>query len=98
VLNSIQLELMNATESNPGGFTVTLYNGADNPGSQFVRLGGSLGALNGSANPSAAGIHICTDVANLTLSPNTFYFMWSLLEQHMIKIMLQVLYIRGRLV
>jgi hypothetical protein len=96
VLNSIQLELMNATGSNPSGFTATLYNVANNLGSQYVRLGSSLGALNGSANPSTAGIYTYTDDANLTLSPNTFYFLCSLLEQHMIRMMLQVLNIRGQ--
>lgn len=69
-LNSIQLGMTNAT-GNPSGFTVMLYSaivsGEASPGS-------SLGTLNGSLNPVTGGIFTYSPASNLTLSPNTPYF------------------------
>jgi len=72
MLDSIQLGMAGASGS-PNEFTVMLYSsfaletGLINPGS-------SLGTLNGSLNPIAGGTFTYTPASNLTLSPNTAYF------------------------
>jgi hypothetical protein len=68
ILNSIQLEMADAS-GNPSDFALTLYV-ISNPFSGFET---SLGALNGSTDPSAAGIYTYTAPSNLMLSPNTQY-------------------------
>ena len=69
-LDSIQLGMADAS-GNPSNFTVMLYSaisgGATLPGS-------NLGTLNGSLNPTAAGIYTFTPASDLTLSPHTTYF------------------------
>jgi hypothetical protein len=68
VLNSIQLGMGNAS-GNPSGFTVMVYSatrGSLTPES-------NLGTLDGSANPSTAGIYIYTPTTDVTLSRNTVY-------------------------
>lgn len=71
VLNSVQLEMTDAS-GNPSGFSVMLYG---TNGSPFgINPGGSLGTLNGSANPSIAGIFTYTPASSLMLSPNMDYF------------------------
>jgi PEP-CTERM motif len=71
LLNSVQLAMADAS-GNPSGFTVMIYaNG--NPTGTGAFPGSSLGALNGSANPSTTGIYTYT-AANITLLPNSFYF------------------------
>ncbi len=70
MLNSVQLGMADASGS-PSNFMVMLYTafigGATLPGS-------SLGTLNGSLNPTAAGIYTFTSVSNLMLSPNKQYY------------------------
>jgi PEP-CTERM motif len=70
MLNSVQLAMTDAS-GNPSGFTVMLYNTAG--GSFFGYPGSSLATLNGSANPSAAGIFDYTPASSLMLSPGTTY-------------------------
>ena len=69
-LDSIQLGMADASGS-PSNFTVMIYSaitfGAIYPQS-------SLGTLSGSLNPTTAGVYTFTPVLNLTLSPNTDYF------------------------
>ena len=69
-LDSIQLGMADASGT-PSGFTVMLYSaisgGATLPGS-------CLGTLNGSLDPTTAGIYTFTPAASLTLSPHTGYF------------------------
>jgi hypothetical protein len=69
-LNSIQLGMAD-TSGNPSGFTVMIYSAIFGLG---INPGSSLGTLNGSLNPSTAGIYTYTDDSNLILSPNTLYF------------------------
>jgi len=71
LLDSVQLEMADASGS-PSGFTVMLYAQSSLLGGIFP--GNSLGTLNGSANPSTTGIYTYTPASNLTLSPNTDYF------------------------
>jgi hypothetical protein len=71
ILNSIDLEMLNASGS-PAGFTVMLYGEANNPGG--VLPGASLGTLTGPVNPSTSGIYAYSDVSNFTLSPGVNYF------------------------
>jgi len=71
MLDSIQLGMADAL-GNPSGFTVMLYAKSSFVGA--ILPGSSLGTLNGSANPSTAGIYAYTPASNLTLSPSTFYF------------------------
>jgi PEP-CTERM motif len=68
-LNSIQLGMTDASGS-PSDFTVTLYT------SRLVAPapGNSLGALNGSADPTTGGIYTYTPGSSLTLSGSTFYY------------------------
>ena len=69
VLNTVQLGMADAT-GNPSGFTVMLYSllfGALTPGQ-------SLGTLAGSLNPATGGSYTYTPDSNLTLFPNTFYY------------------------
>ena len=69
-LNSIQLGMANAS-GNPSGFTVMLYSEVGVTG---YFPGSSLGTLDGSLNPTTAGIYTFTPASNLTLSPSTYYF------------------------
>lgn len=72
MLNSVQLEMANAT-LNPSGFTVMLYTNAPGVVGGIVP-GTSLGTLNGSLNPVTAGTYTYTAPSNLTLSPSTIYY------------------------
>ena len=68
LLDSVQLALGDAS-GNPSGFTAMLYTSyitASVPKS-------SLGTLNGSLNPVAAGVYTFTPASTLTLSPRLFY-------------------------
>jgi hypothetical protein len=69
-LNSVQLAMTNATDS-PSDFTAMIYSAV---AFTSINPGSNLETLNGSANPSTSGIYIYTDVSNLMLSPNTYYF------------------------
>ena len=69
-LNSVQLALTDASGT-PSGFTAMIYNEVSGKG---LVPGSSLGALNGSLDPVAAGTYTYSPSANLTLSPNTVYF------------------------
>jgi hypothetical protein len=67
MLNSVQLAMTNAL-GNPSDFTAMLCSATNgHPGS-------SLETLNGSANPSVAGIYTYTPASSLTLTSNTVYF------------------------
>jgi hypothetical protein len=69
-LNSIQLAMTDAS-GNPSGFTAMLYT----VGIGFGPIPGtSLGTLDGSLNPTTAGIYTFTPASNLTLSSQTGYF------------------------
>jgi hypothetical protein len=70
-LDSIQLAMADAT-GNPSGFTVSIYiiTGPDS----FPPIEINLETLNGSANPSTSGIYTYTPASNLTLFPNSPYF------------------------
>jgi hypothetical protein len=70
-LNSIQLGMADAS-GNPRGFAVMLYSEIGWP--VGLAPGSSLGSLSGSSSPSAAGTYAYAATVNLTLSPNTFYF------------------------
>jgi hypothetical protein len=70
VLDSIQLGMTDAS-GNPNGFTVMLYSETD---IVAVVPGSNLGTLNGSLNPTTAGIYTYTPASSLTLSPSTGYF------------------------
>lgn len=67
-LNSLQLEMGNAF-GNPSGFTALIYaaNAGLNPGSM-------IGTLSGPSDPATDGIYTYTDEANITLMPNSFYY------------------------
>ncbi len=69
-LNSVQLGMADASGS-PSNFMVMLYTevGVTGP---FP--GSSLGTLDGSLNPTTAGIYTFTAVSNLLLSPDTLYY------------------------
>jgi hypothetical protein len=69
-LNSIQLGMAD-TIGNPSGFTVMLYTTIIGTS---IFPGNSLGTLDGSANPSTAGVYTYTPASNLMLSPSTDYF------------------------
>jgi hypothetical protein len=69
-LDSITLEMMDAT-GNPDNFLVMVYSSV---ATIAIFPGSSLGALNGSANPSTAGIYTYIPASSLTLLPNTDYF------------------------
>jgi hypothetical protein len=71
-LNSVQLAMADATGS-PTGFTAMIYTSVSRAGAGFP--GSSLDTLDGSANPFTAGIYTYTPAANITLSPNTVYFL-----------------------
>lgn len=69
VLDSIQIGMTDAL-GNPSDFAVMLYTfdtAAPIPGN-------SLGILNGSLNPVTGGIYAYTPTSNLTLLPNTYYY------------------------
>ena len=73
LLNSVQLALMDAVR-NPSGFTVMIYN--QNPDIVIGAFpGSSIGTLNGSLDPVAAGLYTYSPASSLTLSPTTEYFM-----------------------
>ena len=67
--DSIELAMANAS-GNPSGFTVTLY--TRHTGALDIR-GSDLGTLDGSLNPTTAGIYTYTPDSSLTLSANTQY-------------------------
>jgi hypothetical protein len=69
-LDSIALGMTNAT-GNPSGFTVMIYSAVIGVG---VNPGSSLGTLDGSLNPVIGGIFTYTPTNNLTLFPNTDYY------------------------
>jgi hypothetical protein len=69
-LNSVQLAMTDAS-GNPNGFTVMLYNQGQ---PTAIRPGSSLGTLDGSTDPATTGIYTYTPASNITLSPNTYYF------------------------
>jgi hypothetical protein len=69
-LNSIQLGMAHAS-GNPSGFTVMIYTSIIG---NAILPGSSLGTLNGSLNPTTAGIFTYTPASNLTLSPSTIYY------------------------
>ena len=58
---------------NPSGFTVAIYPVYGFPDAP-ASLGSSLGTLNGSADPSTAGVYSYTPTSSLTLLPNAGYF------------------------
>jgi len=68
-LDSIQLAMTDAS-GNPSGFTVMLCSNAP------IALGPGpvLGTLNGSLSPVSSGIYTYTPASNLTLTPNSQYF------------------------
>jgi len=70
-LDSIQLGMADAS-GNPSDFTVMLYSAIVLAGS-FP--GSSLGTLDGSLNPTTAGIYTYVPGSSLTLSPNTLYYL-----------------------
>jgi hypothetical protein len=70
-LNYVQLEMTDAS-GNPNGFTVMVAE--DSIGGPGPIPGSNLGTLDGSANPSTAGIYTYADDSDIILSPNTFYF------------------------
>ena len=72
LLNSVQLGIADAS-GNPTGFTVMLY-GKDPEYLPAVVPGSSLNTLNGSADPSTAGVYTYTPDADILLLRNTFYF------------------------
>ena len=72
LFNSVQLAMADASGS-PSGFTVMLYAPFLIPSSGYVP-GNSLGSLSGSVDPSAAGLYAYSPTDNLTLLPNTYYF------------------------
>jgi hypothetical protein len=71
LLDSIQLEMSDAS-GNPSDFAVMIYAQSGNLGGPSP--GSSLDTLDGSANPSTAGIYTYTDDLNITLSPSSFYY------------------------
>ena len=72
LVDSVQLAMANATGT-PSGFeaTICVVNPNDPAGAE---PGNSLGAFNGSLNPSTAGDYTYTPVSDVTLSPDTDYF------------------------
>ena len=70
LLNSVQLGMADAS-GNPSGLMAMLYTGVGIGG---ISPGSSLGTLNGSLNPTTAGIFTYTPASSLTLSPHTDYF------------------------
>ncbi len=69
ILNSVQLG-MGGSLGNPSGFTVMICALAPDP----TDVGGSLGTLTGSANPSTAGTYTYNAPSSLSISPDTQYF------------------------
>jgi hypothetical protein len=69
-LDSIELGMANASGS-PSDFTVMLYNFR----AGILMKVGSLGTLDGSLNPTTAGIYTYTPDSSLTLWPNFKYYM-----------------------
>ena len=74
VLNSVQLAMTDAS-GNPSGFTVLLYLATRVPGAGSVWTPASkIGTINNSLSPTTGGIYTFTAVSNLTLTPNSSYF------------------------
>jgi hypothetical protein len=71
VLNSIQLGMADDS-GNPSGFTVMVYAQSSSPSA--VLPGSSLGTLIGSTDPANSGTYTYTAPSDLSLSPNTPYF------------------------
>jgi hypothetical protein len=71
LINSIQLAMTNAS-GNPNGFTVMIYSAIVSAGG--INPGTNLETLNGSLNPTTAGIFTYTPAPSLTLSQNTKYY------------------------
>jgi hypothetical protein len=69
-LNSFRLALTDASGI-PSGFTAMLYTAVVG---RAITPGSSLGTLNGSLNPVAAGIYTYSPVSDLALSSGTMYF------------------------
>lgn len=69
-LDSIELGMVDAS-GNPNGFTALLYSAIV---SADIYPGSNLATLNGSLDPSTAGIYTYTPTSNLTLSPSTLYY------------------------
>lgn len=70
-LDSVQLSMAKATGI-PSEFAVMLYTQSGSPGGPSP--GQSLSTLDGSANPTTAGVYTYTDDSSTILSPNSFYF------------------------
>jgi hypothetical protein len=71
LLDSVQLGMADAS-GNPSNFTVMLYSAYVGPA---VLPGTNLCTLDGTLNPTTAGVYTFTDVSNLMLSPRTTYFL-----------------------
>jgi hypothetical protein len=69
-LDSIQLA-MTAASGSPSGFSVMLYSAIDT-GEAYP--GSDIGTLSGSTSPSAGGLFTYTPASDITLSPDTPYF------------------------
>jgi hypothetical protein len=70
-LDSIELGMANASGS-PSGFTVMIYSPSLSDLGAFP--GSSVDTLDGSLNPTTAGVYTYTSASNLTLSASTDYF------------------------
>jgi hypothetical protein len=70
VLNSVDLAMTEASGS-PDDFSVMLYSSINNA---TTTPGDNLGVLSGSLSPVTAGAYTYTAPLDLTLSPNTIYF------------------------
>ena len=78
LLDSFQLSMANESSAGgtPAGFTVGLYNTEmTGQGGIFYIPENNLVTLDGSANPSTAGIYTYTPPSDFTLSPDSFYSM-----------------------
>jgi hypothetical protein len=70
MLDSVQLAMASAS-GNPNGFTVMIYNEANNP--TTILPGNSLDILSGPSNPSTTDVYTYT-ASSLVLNPSTHYF------------------------
>jgi hypothetical protein len=68
---AIQL-LMDAASGNPNGFSVSIYRDPMNDLNDAPKQ--KVASLNGSINPSTAGIYTYTDSSGIAISPGTAYF------------------------
>ena len=71
ILNSVQLGMADAS-GDPNGFTVMIF--SSSIGGVDVYPVSSLDTLNGSTDPTTVGIYTYTPAANLTLLPDTGYY------------------------